>query len=78
MMQERRIPPQPGMPFKINHHFPDLNKMNVYLAGQSDGELQGSSLADGKLRVFLNSFDASVRPSHFHTSRVIYLVQLTY
>ncbi|KAJ5806695.1 hypothetical protein N7474_010287 [Penicillium riverlandense] len=58
MLQEKKIPPQPDMPFKINHRFPDLAKMNVHIAG-SDMKLRPSPTADGKLRVFLNSFDAS-------------------
>lgn len=59
MLQEKKIPPQPEMPFKINHRFPDLTKMNVHIAG-SDMKLRPSPIDDGKLRVFLNSFDASV------------------
>lgn len=60
MLQERMIPPQPDLPFKINHRFPDLAKMNVHIAG-TDMKLRSSPIDDGKLRVFLNSFDASVR-----------------
>lgn len=60
MLQERKIPPQPDMPFKVNHRFPDLAKMNVHLAG-ADIKLRPSPLSDGKPRIFLNSFDASVR-----------------
>lgn len=58
MFQKHTIPPQPGMPFKRNHHFPDLEKMNVHIPATAI-PLPGSGNA-AKRRIFLNSFDASV------------------
>ena len=59
MLGKGQIPPQPGMPFQINRGFPDLARMNVHIAG--NGMSFGPSPnGDGKKRIFLNSFDASV------------------
>ncbi|KAL1963671.1 hypothetical protein VTN77DRAFT_7875 [Rasamsonia byssochlamydoides] len=58
MLKTRKIPPQPDLPFAINHRFPDLTARNVHIAGP-DMMLRRSPVADGKLRIFLNSFDAS-------------------
>ena len=58
MMKEQKIPPQPEMPFKVNHRFPPLEKMNVHIAN-GDLTLKPSTAGDGKTRVFLNSFDAA-------------------
>ncbi|MCJ1403878.1 hypothetical protein MMC11_007101 [Xylographa trunciseda] len=58
MLRERKIPPQPGMPFKVNHNFPALDKINVRIAGKNM-TLKPRPGGDGKIRVLLNSFDAS-------------------
>lgn len=60
MLRERRIPPQPGMPFKVNHNFPPLDKNNVRIAAQ-DMKLSPRPGGDGKIKILLNSFDASVK-----------------
>ena len=60
MLREKSIPPQPGMPFRINHKFPPLAKMHVRISDQCipfKPRLGG----DGKRRLLLNNFDASVR-----------------
>ncbi|KAH8698369.1 hypothetical protein BGW36DRAFT_293843 [Talaromyces proteolyticus] len=57
MLQQRTIPPQPGMPFQMNHRFPDLGRMNVHIP--SGAMPLYSADKNSKLRVFLNSFDAS-------------------
>ena len=58
MLRERKVPPQPGMPFKINRNFPQLDKINVRIAGKNM-VLKPRPGGDGKIRVLLNSFDAS-------------------
>jgi acyl transferase domain-containing protein len=58
MFQNHTIPPQPGMPFKRNHRFPDLEKMNIHIPATAM-PLPGAGNA-AKRRIFLNSFDASV------------------
>ncbi|KAI0970338.1 putative polyketide synthase [Xylaria arbuscula] len=58
MMRDRVIPPQPGWPFKLNEHFPVLDKLNVNIATKKM-DLKPSSLGDKKLKILLNSFDAS-------------------
>ncbi|KAI1307858.1 putative polyketide synthase [Xylaria venustula] len=58
MMRDRVIPPQPGWPFKLNEHFPPLDKLNVKIATKKM-DLKPSSLGDKKLKILLNSFDAS-------------------
>ena len=60
MLRESSIPPQPGMPFKINPNFPPLSTMHVRIPDQNlpfEPPLGG----DGKRRLLLNNFDASVR-----------------
>ena len=60
MLREKSIPPQPGTPFKTNHLYPPLSKMNIRIADQCipfKPPLDG----DGKRRLLLNNFDASVR-----------------
>jgi acyl transferase domain-containing protein len=63
MMREARIPTQPGLPFKLNHNFPKLEKVHVQIAGIGKGNmsLKASPAAqDGKIKIMVNSFDASV------------------
>ena len=54
------IPPQPGMPFTLNPKFPPLEKAHIKIA---DGvmELQPRPTGDGKRKILVNNFDASVR-----------------
>ena len=62
MLRDRKIPPQPGIPFKLNHNFPQLDKVHVRIAGLSgkDMTLKPSPAAlDGKIKCLVNSFDAS-------------------
>ncbi|KAK2758595.1 Type I Iterative PKS [Arachnomyces sp. PD_36] len=62
MMREQRIPPQPGLPFKLNRNFPKLDKLHVQIAGVSGKglSLRPSPVAtDGKIKCVVNSFDAS-------------------
>ncbi|KAF1954279.1 hypothetical protein CC80DRAFT_595084 [Byssothecium circinans] len=62
MMRERRIPSQPGVPFKLNHHFPKLENVHVRIAGVAGKEwsLKPSPTSDnGKIKCLVNSFDAS-------------------
>lgn len=62
MMQERKIPPQPGIPFKLNHSFPRLETVHIQIAGMSGKNmtLKPSPVAtDGKIKCIVNSFDAS-------------------
>ncbi|KHN94383.1 Beta-ketoacyl synthase [Metarhizium album ARSEF 1941] len=58
MLQSRRIPPQPELPGPVNHRFPNLGARNVHIAARNM-RLEASPVAEGTLRVFLNSFDAS-------------------
>ena len=58
MLRDREIPPQPDAPFKINRNFPPLEKLNVHIAGKNM-KLRPRPDGDGKVRVLLNSFDAS-------------------
>ncbi|PHH60504.1 hypothetical protein CDD81_1594 [Ophiocordyceps australis] len=58
MLQTRQIAPQPQLPGPRNHEFPDLEALNVRIAG-ANMKLEPSPLAKGEVRVFLNSFDAS-------------------
>ena len=60
VLQTRQVAPQPDLPGPINHGFPELATRNVHIAGPNM-DLKPSPLAGGKLRLFLNSFDASVR-----------------
>ena len=53
-----RIPPQPGLPFELNHKFPPLEKMHIKI---SDGTLTlQPHQPGGKSRILLNNFDAAV------------------
>ena len=59
MLREDSIPPQPGTPFVINHKYPPLSKMNVQIADRCI-PFKPPLGGDGKRRLLLNSFDASV------------------
>ncbi|OHW91994.1 polyketide synthase [Colletotrichum incanum] len=58
MMREKVIPGQPGWPFKVNHRFPSLDPLNVRIA-TTHFPLKPSPKGDKKIKVMLNSFDAS-------------------
>ncbi|PHH81287.1 hypothetical protein CDD82_1118 [Ophiocordyceps australis] len=58
MLQTRQIAPQPHLPGPRNHEFPDLEALNVRIAG-ANMTLDPSPLAKGEVRIFVNSFDAS-------------------
>ena len=59
MLRERIAPPQPGWPFTLNHNFPKLDKLNIAIPAKQKQELRASPRGDGKVRVLLNSLDAS-------------------
>lgn len=59
MQKPGRIPPQPGMPLKLNREFPSLGKMHIRIA-DSTSELRCRPHGDGKKKMLLNGFDASV------------------
>ena len=61
MLKENAIPPQPGMPFKTNHKFPALAKLNIHIA-DTLMEFKAYVKGDGKRKILLNNFDAAVRP----------------
>lgn len=58
VLRTYKIPPQPHMPFKLNPLFPDLESHNVYIA--SKGMMLRPQKKDTPIKVFVNSFDASV------------------
>lgn len=59
MLRHRQIPPQPGWPFELNKKFPELARSNVRIATRIT-PLVASSKGNGKIKVAINSFDASV------------------
>ncbi|CAK4034956.1 polyketide synthase [Lecanosticta acicola] len=59
MLRTGRVPPQPGMPFKINHRFPDLAKKNVYIASKGASIRPSKRSTNGRKKIMINSFDAS-------------------
>lgn len=59
MLKHRTIPAQPGVPFKINHRFPRLDKRNVHLALKSTPLQASPKSIDGKIKMLVNTFDAS-------------------
>jgi hypothetical protein len=65
MLQEHLIPPQPGWPFELNKKFPDLAKANIRIPTKPTALTAGPK-GDGKIKVVVNSFDASVKgfPNH--------------
>ncbi|KAK2057701.1 putative polyketide synthase, partial [Colletotrichum caudatum] len=58
MMRDKVIPGQPGWPFKVNHRFPPLGPLNLRIATQHY-PLKPSPKGDKKIKIMLNSFDAS-------------------
>ena len=59
MMQERTIPTQPAVPFKLNKSFPNLEKLNMRIADRNMTLTPSPAAEDGKLKALVNSFDAS-------------------
>jgi iterative type I PKS product template protein len=59
MLKHGQIPPQPGAPFKINSKFPRLDKRNVHVALEQSKLRASPKSRDGRVRMLLNSFDAS-------------------
>lgn len=59
MLRERAIPPQPGWPFTINPNFPPLAQHNVKISTKIT-PLKPSPKGDKKVKMLVNSFDASV------------------
>jgi len=62
MMREQKIPPQPGIPFKLNHNFPRLETLHVQIAGLSGKNMTlkpSPAATDGKIKCVVNCFDAS-------------------
>ncbi|PVH97121.1 putative polyketide synthase [Periconia macrospinosa] len=62
MMKEKKIPPQPGLPFKLNRKFPRLENVNVRIAGIGNKDLTlkpSPASSDGKIKCLVSSFDAS-------------------
>lgn len=59
MLRNNSIPPQPGAPFHMNRKFPPLQKMNVKIPRTCIG-LKPAPGSDGKRKLLLNNFDASV------------------
>jgi hypothetical protein len=62
MMQERKITPQPGIPFKLNHNSPRLDALHVQIAGLSGKNMTlkpSPAAIDGKIKCVVSSFDAS-------------------
>ena len=60
ILQNGLIPPQPGMPFQLNSKFPPLDKMHIKIASGKT-PFNARPTGDGKKKVLLNNFDASVR-----------------
>ncbi len=59
MLKNSAIPPQPGMPIKLNHNFPPLEKMNVRIADEKLPFNVTSRRGDGRRKILLNNFDAA-------------------
>ncbi|KIA76012.1 polyketide synthase [Aspergillus ustus] len=57
-LQRRIIPPQPGVPFKVNHNYPDLKNLNVRIA-DAQIEFHKPTGGNGKRKVMVNNFDAA-------------------
>jgi iterative type I PKS product template protein len=62
MMAEKKIPPQPGYPFKLNRNFPNLEASHVRIAGVGSKDLtlrSSPTSRNGKIKCLVSSFDAS-------------------
>ncbi|KIW12212.1 hypothetical protein PV08_09488 [Exophiala spinifera] len=58
MFQKDEIPPQVGMPAKLNVNYPPLKQLHVEIPHQSV-PFEPSSTSDGVRRILLNNFDAA-------------------
>lgn len=59
MMQNDVVPPHPGIKGRLNHRFPPLAKMNVHIP-ESQIAFKAPSGGDGRRRILLNNFNATV------------------
>lgn len=59
MLKHRTIPSQPGVPFTMNHRFPGLDKRNVHIALEHKKLSASPKSSDGKIKMLVNTFDAS-------------------
>ena len=59
MLRHRKIPAQPGWPFKLNHRFPRLDRRNVHIALENTALQASPKSADGRIKMMVNTFDAS-------------------
>jgi len=59
MLEQNSIPPQPGMPFRLNRKFPALENMNVIIPAQNMPFLK-SPKSNASRKLLVNNFDASV------------------
>jgi iron transport multicopper oxidase len=58
-LQKQIIPPQPGVPFKVNRNYPALKELNVRIADDNI-EFHKPTGGNGKRKVLVNNFDAAV------------------
>ena len=59
MLQKNIIPPHAGIKSRLNHKFPPLEKMNVFIAN-SQVEFKAHPGGDGRRKIMLNNFNATV------------------
>lgn len=62
MLQKNIIPPHCGIKTRLNSAFPSLTDMNMHIA-KSPKAFKLRSGGDGKRRILLNNFNATVRDS---------------
>lgn len=60
MLQKNIIPPHCGIKTRLNSAFPCLSDMNMHIA-ESAKAFKARSGCDGKRRILLNNFNATVR-----------------
>ena len=60
MLQKNIIPPHCGIKTRLNLSFPSLSDMNMHIA-ESPKIFKAQSGSDGKRRILLNNFNATVR-----------------
>ncbi|KIX00034.1 uncharacterized protein Z518_10961 [Rhinocladiella mackenziei CBS 650.93] len=58
MLQKDEIPPQVGMPAKLNVNYPRLEELNIQFPHEPVG-FEASATSDGVRRILLNNFDAA-------------------
>ena len=68
MMRKNAIPPHVGIKGRINEKFPPLDKVNVRI-NRTMVPFQARSGGDGKRRVLLNNFNATVSSSSLAVGR---------